>query len=164
VKVEKSRLSFKQSSFMALVLILFLSACGDLKAEEPHKERQVYDSREVTAPIKLEKGKDKTVPIHPKQEEANALKTATLKKYFDESFEGTSWYALIKDMEVTGEKLMIQTIVLPDDNEGKRLLGYVRPEVWQFVNSKDSEIRLKSIVFFDQNGKLLFYETNPLNG
>lgn len=164
MKVKKSRPSFKQSLFMVLVFIFFVSACGDLKAEELHKERQVYNSKETTAPIILEKGIDKTVPIHPKQEEANALKTATLKTYFDKNFVRTSWYGFIKDMKVTGEKLTIQTIVLPVDNGGKKSLENVGPVVWEFVNSEDSEFKLKSIVFIDQNGKILFYETNPLNG
>ncbi|WP_090829914.1 MULTISPECIES: hypothetical protein [unclassified Bacillus (in: firmicutes)] len=127
-------------------------------AEQKKNSEEV---EEVAVPPVKSKPGEGGVEIHPIQEEKNALRTLAIKKHFEKSFSDTSWYGLIKDMKVNGEKLLIETSLAPDEDKQDQLKK-AATAAWEFVNSKESDFKLKTVVYFDKNGQMIFYETNPL--
>ncbi|PLR97564.1 hypothetical protein [Bacillus sp. T33-2] len=164
--MENSHVS-KLCAFLAIPLIFFSSACGVKEEASPKvkKSHNGENAEQAEAPMQPENQdsgeideKDiPDIPIHPIQEEKNAIRTKAIKSYLAENFPGVSWYQLIENMQVTGEKLTIRNSDAIDVNARKGAAS----AVWEYVNSSASNFKLKTIVFQDKDGKMISFETNP---
>lgn len=163
MKIVTTGFSIKGYS-LALGLFFLISGCNEKEEtqmpEQKKNSEKVEEVAEVAVPPVKSKPGEGGVEIHPIQEEKNAIRTVAIKKHFDKSFSDTTWYELIKDLKVNGEKLLIETALSPDEDKQEEL-KQAASAAWEFVNRKESEFKLKTVVYFDKNGQMLFYETNP---
>lgn len=160
MKIVTTGFSIKGYS-LALGLFLLISGCSEKEETQmPEQKKNSEKVEEVAVPPVKSKPGEGGVEIHPIQEEKNAIRTLAIKKHFDKSFSDTTWYGLIKDLKVNGEKLMIETALSPEEDKQAELKQAANA-AWEFVNRKESEFKLKTVVYFDKNGQMLFYETNP---
>jgi hypothetical protein len=92
------------------------------------------------------------------QADKDKQEAADLKKYFDDNMAESSWYPLIKTIDISNDNVFIRTSAPVN---GKDKIAGMNNAVWGYTNLNGSKYKIKSVTIYAENGHPLLSEDNP---
>jgi hypothetical protein len=138
----------------------------------PKPSEDDNSSKTATHTAAVEKTKEANANVSQKKESVNKKEqeaqtndkqtAADLKKYFDDNMTDSSWYSLIKVIDVSNDNVFIRTSA-PSSDVGKAEIKGINNAVWGYTNQNGSKYKFKSVTIYAENGHPLLSEDNPMN-
>ncbi|TCS80346.1 hypothetical protein [Tepidibacillus fermentans] len=101
-----------------------------------------------------------------KMDEKTRKDLAELKTYLKDNFTGTSWYNLIKDVQLIKNKNEEYSVVVKSsiyhDDEGEKAAEKLFPAFLGWGNDQTRDVKVSDVTILDKDGNALIRKDNPI--